>query len=249
MLDRLVREVPLAGGEPETIDPERIAGLLREATQGILDSDTSDEAARKLDRNTRDAEEPERYVFRCVDGVLHHLHRIGHFVNIRLVRPEDVAPQVEYYVRLLAKHKQIYAKYIKAVGYGEVLQYFEGFRPWRDASPGGTEMYEFPDLIRRLPRADIPIKGLKAHLLQGEDRQVLFMVFQLDAQVPPHSHGGQWGTVLDGRIDLTVSGVRHTYTKGDSYYIPEGIEHSAVVHAGYADVTVFEDRDRYAVLE
>ena len=109
-------------------------------------------------------------------------------------------------------------------------------------------MYEFPDVIRDLPRADIPVEGLKAHLLQGENRQVLFMVFLLDAEVPPHSHGSQWGTVLDGQIDLTIGGEQRTYAKGDSYFIPAGVEHSAVIHAGYADVTVFEDRDRYKEL-
>ena len=109
-------------------------------------------------------------------------------------------------------------------------------------------MFEFPDMIKRLPRANIPIEGLKAHLLQGVDCQVLFMVFLQDAQVPAHSHGGQWGTVLDGRIDLIIGSVQKTYGKGDSYFIPAGVEHSAVIHAGYADVTVFEDPDRYEAL-
>jgi quercetin dioxygenase-like cupin family protein len=109
-------------------------------------------------------------------------------------------------------------------------------------------VYEFPALIRKLPRADIPIDGLKAHLLQGEDLQVLFMVFTREARVPPHSHGAQWGTVLDGTIELTVAGVKCTYSKGDTYLIQAGIEHSAVIHAGYADATVFEDKDRYRPL-
>ena len=109
-------------------------------------------------------------------------------------------------------------------------------------------MFEFPDLIRSLPRADIPIEGLKAHLLQGDDQQVLFMVFLQDAKASAHSHGSQWGTVLDGRMDLTVGGVERTCVKGDSYFIPCGVEHSAVIHAGYADVTVFEDVDRYKAL-
>lgn len=106
----------------------------------------------------------------------------------------------------------------------------------------------FPDLITGLPGADVAIPGVTAHLLQGEGRQVLFMSFDRDARVPPHSHGAQWGMVLEGTIDLTVGGVERTYGKGDSYFIPAGIEHSAVVHAGYADVTVFADRDRYRPL-
>ena len=103
----------------------------------------------------------------------------------------------------------------------------------------------FPDLVSRLPRARIPIEGVTAYVLQGADNQVLFMEFSQDVTVPPHAHGAQWGTVLDGRIDLTIGDVQRSYVKGDSYSIPAGVEHSATVHAGYADVTLFEDRDRY----
>ncbi len=105
----------------------------------------------------------------------------------------------------------------------------------------------FPDLVSRLPRADIPIDGVTGYLLQAEANQVLFMEFAKDVSVPPHAHGGQWATVLDGRIDLTIGSVQRTYRRGDSYFIPAGVEHSATVHAGYADVTLFEDRDRYKV--
>ena len=103
----------------------------------------------------------------------------------------------------------------------------------------------FPEPVRRLPEADIPIKGLRAYLSQGEDHQILFMEFSEDAELPEHSHEGQLGIVLEGRLDLTVDGVERTYVKGDRYFIPEGVRHSARVHAGYADVTFFDQRDRY----
>jgi len=106
-------------------------------------------------------------------------------------------------------------------------------------------MRVFPDLIIGLPRADVPVQGVTAYLLQGENRQVVFMAFEEDVRVPAHSHGAQWGVVLQGTIDLTVGGVERTYGRGDSYFIPAGMEHSAMIHAGYADVTVFADRDRY----
>ena len=106
-------------------------------------------------------------------------------------------------------------------------------------------MYEFPEFISQLPRADIPLDGLKAHLLQGDDRQVLFMVFTLDARVPPHFHGAQWGTVLDGAIDLTVDGVQRTYSKGDSYFIPAGTPHGGKLRPGFRAVDYFADPERY----
>lgn len=106
-------------------------------------------------------------------------------------------------------------------------------------------MRVLPDLITGLPQADIPAEGVTGYLLQGDDCQVVFMVFDREVNVPEHSHGAQWGVVLEGRMDLTIGGTQKTYGKGDSYFIPADIEHSATVHAGYADMTVFGDRDRY----
>lgn len=103
----------------------------------------------------------------------------------------------------------------------------------------------FPEPIRRLPIADIPIGGLHAYLSQSEDHQILFMEFDEDVEIGEHSHESQWGIVLEGRIDLTIDGVEHTFVKGDRYFIPEGIKHSARIHAGYADITFFNQRDRY----
>ncbi|MGD2095351.1 MAG: cupin domain-containing protein [Phycisphaerales bacterium] len=103
----------------------------------------------------------------------------------------------------------------------------------------------FPEPIRNLPQADIPINGLKAYLSQADNHQILFMKFDEDAEVPEHSHKSQWGIVLEGKIDLVVEGVKRTYTKGDRMFIPKGAKHSAKVYAGYADITFFNQRNRY----
>ncbi|HEB85231.1 MAG TPA: cupin domain-containing protein [Bacteroidetes bacterium] len=103
----------------------------------------------------------------------------------------------------------------------------------------------FPDPIRALPLADIPLPGARACISQSEEHQVLFMEFEEDVVVPEHTHEAQWGIVLEGRIDLTVEGVKHTYTKGDRYFIPAGAVHGAQLFADYADITFFAQRDRY----
>lgn len=103
----------------------------------------------------------------------------------------------------------------------------------------------FPDPIKNLPIADIPVKGLTAYLSQSETHQILFMQFEEDVELPEHSHESQWGVVLDGRIDLTVDGVVKTYLKGDHYFIPAGMKHSARIHAGYSDITFFNEKNRY----
>jgi quercetin dioxygenase-like cupin family protein len=104
----------------------------------------------------------------------------------------------------------------------------------------------FPTPITSLPQADIPLKGVKAHLLQGEGQQLVFMEYSDDAELPAHSHEAQWGVVLEGRIDLVIGGNEYTFVKGDRYYISEGVEHSGKIYAGYADITFFDVKDRYS---
>lgn len=108
-------------------------------------------------------------------------------------------------------------------------------------------MSNFPEPILNLPKADIPLDGLKAYLSQGENHQIIFMEFAKDVDLSEHSHAGQWGIVLEGKIQLTIDGITKTYTKGDRYYIPEGIKHSGKIFAGYADMTFFDQKDRYNI--
>ena len=103
----------------------------------------------------------------------------------------------------------------------------------------------FPEPIQNLPAADIPLRGLKAWLSQSEHHQILFMQFEEAADLPEHRHAAQMGFVLEGRIELTVAGESRTYTRGDRYYIPRGVMHSARIHAGYADITFFDEPRRY----
>ena len=59
----------------------------------------------------------------------------------------------------------------------------------------------FPDIITSLPAAKLPISGVSSYLFQGERQQFIFMAFDQDVAVPEHSHGAQWGVVLDGCWD------------------------------------------------
>jgi quercetin dioxygenase-like cupin family protein len=107
----------------------------------------------------------------------------------------------------------------------------------------------FPEIITNLPNADIPIKGLGSHLFQGEDQQILFMEFGNDVEIPEHSHEAQWGVVLTGEIELFIEDEKFIFRKGDTYFIPAGDRHSAKIKAGYKDVTLFNQRDRYKIRE
>ena len=105
----------------------------------------------------------------------------------------------------------------------------------------------FPEPIVNLPRADIPLPGVKAYLAQGESHQIVFMEFAEDAVVPDHAHGAQWGVVMAGTIMLTVAGEERSYGAGEHYFIPAGAVHAAKISAGYADISFFAERDRYHI--
>lgn len=103
----------------------------------------------------------------------------------------------------------------------------------------------FPEAIENLPLADISLEGLTAHLSQGENHQILFMSFEEDVLLAEHTHEAQYGIVLEGKIDLCIDGKENTFVKGDRYYIPAGVPHHGKIYAGYADMTFFNEKDRY----
>lgn len=103
----------------------------------------------------------------------------------------------------------------------------------------------FPEPIKDLPEADVPIKGIKAYLSQGSNHQIVFMEFSEDVDVPEHFHESQWGIVLEGKIDLTIDGIKNVFAKGDRFFIGKNIKHSARIYAGYASMEFFNQVDRY----
>ena len=103
----------------------------------------------------------------------------------------------------------------------------------------------FPDIINTLPQADIPIEGITSYLLQGERQQVVFMSYDKDVSIPEHSHDEQWGVALDGESELTIGGQLRVLKKGDTYFIPKGVPHSARAKAGFKDITQTDRRERF----
>lgn len=103
----------------------------------------------------------------------------------------------------------------------------------------------FPDPIKELPEADIPLEGVKGYLVQGENDQIIFMEFEKEAEVHEHSHESQWEVIIEGKVDLVIEGRKRTYRKGDSFFIPKGAKHSAKVYAGYASIAFFNQKERY----
>lgn len=105
----------------------------------------------------------------------------------------------------------------------------------------------FPEPIERLPEVALPFEGARAYLSQAEGHQILFMSFDQDVELAEHVHEAQWAVVLAGSIELIVDGHMARYSKGDSYFIPSDTPHSGRIFAGYADITFFNQPDRYSV--
>jgi quercetin dioxygenase-like cupin family protein len=107
----------------------------------------------------------------------------------------------------------------------------------------------YPDIIKNLPEADISFKGVRGWLLQGKDQQLVFFDIEPIGEVAEHSHGAQWGIVVEGEMDLSIDGTTRTCKKGDSYIIPEGALHSAVFKKRTWVLDLFADKERYKAKE
>ncbi len=103
----------------------------------------------------------------------------------------------------------------------------------------------FPKIILDLPEADIPLEGAKGYLSQGDNHQIIFLHFEKDVNLPEHSHEDQWEYVLNGKVDLLIDGVKHTYKKGDNFHIAKGVKHSGIIYAGYISIAFFNQPNRY----
>jgi len=103
----------------------------------------------------------------------------------------------------------------------------------------------YADFIKALPQADIPMEGPLAYLVNGGPCQVVFFDLPAGAEVPPHSHGAQWGIVVDGELEMTINGETRTYCQGDSYFIGDGVVHSGKIENRCRVIDVFADPHRY----
>ena len=107
----------------------------------------------------------------------------------------------------------------------------------------------FPDFIQALPSIDVPFPDdvVQTAVVQSKAGLLAFFTFLKDMELPSHSHGAQWGTVVEGEIEFTIGGETKVYKAGDSYFIPAGVEHGAQIKSGTRVIDVFEEADRYAI--
>jgi len=82
-----------------------------------------------------------------------------------------------------------------------------------------------------------PAEGVEVRIIHGERMTVAFFAIASGAGVPEHQHPHeQIGTVLKGKMQLTISGEQHIVTVGGAYLIPPNAIHSGLCLEGPAEV-------------
>ena len=97
----------------------------------------------------------------------------------------------------------------------------------------------YPEFIQSFPSIDVPFPEdvVQTAVVQSDAGLVAFFTFLKDMELPPHSHGAQWGTVIEGEIEFTIGGETKTYRAGDSYSISAGVEHALLFRKARASST------------
>ena len=103
----------------------------------------------------------------------------------------------------------------------------------------------YPGFVKQFPEVDVPLEGVRGWLSQAEQHQIAFFEIEPIGTIPLHSHGAQWGIVVEGEMDLTIGGETKRYGPGDSYHIPAGVEHGATFLSRVRAIDVFADAHRY----
>jgi quercetin dioxygenase-like cupin family protein len=108
---------------------------------------------------------------------------------------------------------------------------------------------ELPEFIKAFPSADLPIpeEKVSSRAMKSENGLMVIFLVHEDIEIPPHAHLGQWGTVIEGQIELTTGDETRVYGPGEFYDIKAGVVHSARAPAGTKILELFEEPDRYGL--
>ena len=70
-------------------------------------------------------------------------------------------------------------------------------------------------------------EGVVIRVVSGEKLSMVFYWIKAGSPIPEHSHPHeQIGTVLKGKIELSVGGDKRTVGPGEVYHIPSNVPHS-----------------------
>ncbi len=78
----------------------------------------------------------EVFIRDCFDSFLDFLEELEYDIGTGLIRFPDVEAQLEYYVRIMARDKGLYAAHMAYWDFGHALAFCQRFAVWREAAEG-----------------------------------------------------------------------------------------------------------------
>jgi len=105
-----------------------------------------------------------------------------------------------------------------------------------------------PPEVLALPKVEVPVAGAVGYCLRNDEKQVVFFVFDEGVSFPDHSHCQQRGLVVSGELILEIEGKSNLYQAGDSYVVPENVNHRTVFSKKTVLIDMSDLPDRYAVV-
>jgi len=82
-----------------------------------------------------------------------------------------------------------------------------------------------------------PADGVEMRAIHGERMTLAFFTIAQGSGIPEHAHPHeQIGTVLKGKLELTIDGKKRIVASGGAYHIPSNATHSGLCVEGPAEV-------------
>ena len=111
MLDSSMRDYSISGSSTTPIDKEDVR--------------------RALDPKQFVQTEKDDFIRDCFDTLFYFMAMMNHYTNTTLIREEDVAYPLEYYVPLLAEFHEEVSAYLLKYDLWRTQEYLERYDPWR----------------------------------------------------------------------------------------------------------------------
>jgi quercetin dioxygenase-like cupin family protein len=97
--------------------------------------------------------------------------------------------------------------------------------------------------ITNLPKTSLA--GIDVYVHDDGSSQVLFMELgheRAAVTVPTHTHGVEWGTVIEGEIEMTIGDRVELHPGGTQHLIPAQVPHSFRFVPGTSSIHCFGER-------
>lgn len=103
----------------------------------------------------------------------------------------------------------------------------------------------FPPFMMNFGPIDTAFSPEIAKLRGVQSEKGLMALMEVFQDIPATSqcHSARWGTVLEGRLEMTIDDHTSIYKRGDSFQVPKNVTHTVTYYADSTYLHIFEDPD------